>query len=87
MLTQQYEVQCLLSRRCISRSSGTFEYLVGWDGYDMLGDTWEPETNLPKMLVVAFDKHYNLSVELCKATLREQHYDMAFTHLIWPSLI
>ena len=48
VLEQQYEVQCLLSRRCISRSAGVFEYLVGWDGYGTLGDTWEPETALPK---------------------------------------
>ena len=39
MLDQQYEVQCLLARRCTSRSTGDFEFLVGWAGYDALKKT------------------------------------------------
>ena len=42
---EQFEVQCILARRCTSRASGTFEYLVGWEGYGVEGDTWEPEAH------------------------------------------
>ena len=76
LLEQQYEVQCLLARRCTSRSTGAFEYLVGWNGYDALGDTWEPESNLPKMIVKAYDKQFALGVELSKAALREHFYNI-----------
>ena len=82
LLEQQYEVQCLLARRCISRSTGAFEYLVGWGGYDALGDTWEPEAALPKIIVKAFDKKYTLGVELCKASLRE-HFSILYSGLLF----
>ena len=67
---------CLIARRCTSRAASTFEYLVAWEGYDVAGDTWEPESHLPKSLVAAYDRKYDISIEFVLAQLREQDSDM-----------
>ena len=69
-------MQCLLARRCTSRAQGRFEYLVGWAGYGVEGDTWEPELNLPKALVAAYNRKYDLSVEVVLAALRERFHSI-----------
>ena len=61
-------MQCVIARRCTSWAAGTFEYLVGWKGYSVVGDTWEPESHLPKQLVAAYDRKYDISIEVVLAT-------------------
>ena len=74
LLEEQYEVQCLLARRCTSRARGVFEYLVSWVGYGPLGDTWEPELHVPKAMVKKFDQHFNVGVEIAIAALRDSDF-------------
>ena len=70
-------MQCVIARRCTSRAAGTFEYLVGWKGYSVVGDTWEPESHLPRSnceLVAAYDRKYDIYIEVVLATLRERFH-------------
>jgi hypothetical protein len=44
-----YEVEKIISGRY--RKGGSVEYLVHWKGYDVKDRTWEPESNLNKVIL------------------------------------
>jgi len=53
-----YVIDFLRDRRVVRGPAGgsVTQYLVHWEGYAVSDDTWEPRANLPKDMVVDFDK-------------------------------
>ena len=76
MLDNQYEVDRILARRLLDPKAGTFEYLVAWKGYNTDGDTWESQETLDSKFWKAFDKAFDLEVELVLRRLRAFFFNL-----------
>ena len=76
MLEMQYEVDRILARRLLDPKEGTFEYLVAWKGFGTDGDTWESQETLNPKFWKAFDKAYDLEVELVLRRLRNFFFNL-----------
>ena len=51
----EYEIEAILKKRNLKKNK--VEYLIKWKGFDDSGDnTWEPEGNIEKDLLIAFER-------------------------------
>jgi len=81
---EEYEVEKIVAKR---HTKNGLEYLVRWEGYSLLYDTWEPKRSLknaPKVVSLWQKRKANKTK---KSTIVGAIYVMYSQQLLWGILI